>query len=382
MSETNNKDTILTTLKEGIIRLVNETDNQILLAQCLDMLQNDNEKAEGDEIVDVMAVTGQLKDVGYNKQEMISQALESYQEDQEEEEIITENANASLIQRFRKWKTPVTIVIAALLLFLLLIVLPKHISFNNHNKYEGLKTVAEDFETIEVNGYRFNMVHIKGGTFTMGATKEQSGEEDSDELPVHQVTVSNFSIGETEVTQGLWEAVMGARPTIYDGEHHPMKELSWDDCQEFIVKINKMTGRHFSLPTEAQWEFAARGGNKSKHYKYSGSNNLDEVGWFCENTWNMGKDSPDFGNHPVGSKKPNELGIYDMSGNVWEWCQDAYSKYTTTPQKDPKGPTDNKSYRVNRGGSWDYVASSSRVANRRNRTPDFRNFNIGMRLAE
>lgn len=244
-------------------------------------------------------------------------------------------------------------------------------------------TVAKEYETIEVNGCSFNMVKVKGGTFVMGATVEQDDEGDNDELPLQTVTLDDYMIGETEVTQGLWYAVMGERPISPDGDDHPMKEVSHDECLVFIRKLNELTGRHFSLPTEAQWEFAARGGNESKHYKYAGSNDIDEVAWYSANCWDLGKESPEFGNHPVATKKPNELGLYDMSGNVWEWCHESYISYDGQPKHNPGLHEDAQgSYRCNRGGSWDYIATSARVSNRRNRTRDFRNFNLGLRLAE
>jgi formylglycine-generating enzyme required for sulfatase activity len=226
------------------------------------------------------------------------------------------------------------------------------------------------------------MIKVEGGTFIMGASDDMD-DHDSDELPKQEVTLSSYSIGETEVTQGLWFAVMGERPASPDGDNHPMKGVSHDECMKFIAKLNQLTGRHFHLPTEAQWEFAARGGNQSHNYWFSGSNNIDEVAWYSVNSWDMGKGNPDFGNHPVGMKKPNELGIYDMSGNVWEWCLETFVRYDGKPKTDP-GLNDSiqGSFRCNRGGSWDYIATSARVNNRRNRTRDFRNFNLGRRRAE
>lgn len=251
-------------------------------------------------------------------------------------------------------------------------------------KKHTIVTVAKKNETIEVNGYKFNMVQIEGGTFTMGATQEMvEYDYDNDETPTQQVTLSPYSIGETEVTQGLWYAVMGERPLNPDGDDHPMKEVSHDECLDFIAKLNKLTGRHFHLPTEAQWEFAARGGNQTHHYLFAGSNDIDEVAWYSANCWDMGKEDPNFGNHAVAMKKPNELGLYDMSGNVWEWCHGSYERFDKEPKTDPTlNEPSHGSFRCNRGGSWDYIATSARVSNRRNRTRDFRNFNLGLRLAE
>ena len=156
-----------------------------------------------------------------------------------------------------------------------------------------------------------NMVYVQGGTFMMGATSEQGSDAYDNEKPAHQVTLSSFSIGRYEVTQEEWQAVMGSNPSWFKGPKRPVENVSWDDCQAFIKKLNEMTGKQFRLPTEAEWEFASRGGIKSQGYKYSGSNNLNSVAWYADNSGNT--------THDVGQESPNELGIYDMSGNVWEW---------------------------------------------------------------
>lgn len=191
----------------------------------------------------------------------------------------------------------------------------------------------------------FDMVYVEGGTFTMGATSEQGSDAYSDESPAHSVTVSDFYIGKYEVTQAQWRAVMGSNPSKFKGDNLPVEQVSWNDIQKFITKLNTMTGKTFRLPTEAEWEYAARGGNKSKGYKYSGSNTLDNVGWY----YNSGGKT-----HPVGQKQPNELGLYDMSGNVWEWCQDWYGSYSSSSQTNPTGPSSG-SYRVLRGGDWGMI---------------------------
>ena len=227
-------------------------------------------------------------------------------------------------------------------------------------------------ETIVVNGVKFNMVKIKGGTFRMGATSEQSN-YDNDEKPVHSVTLSDYYMGETEVTQELWEAVMGSNPSRFMGDNQrPVERVSWDDCQEFIKKLNQLTGKEFRLPTEAEWEYAARGGKYSRGYKYSGSNNSDEVAWYGTNSGDK--------THPVATKKANELGLYDMSGNVLEWCNDWYGDYHSNSQTNPTGPSQGE-YRVLRGGSWDFNDGGVRVSDRLNFTPDFRYDNQGLRLA-
>lgn len=211
---------------------------------------------------------------------------------------------------------------------------------------------------------------VEGGTFTMGATSEQ--EEPSDnEFPTHQVTLSSYMIGETEVTRGLWDAVMGNAPAVFKGHNRPVVNVSWEDCQEFIKKLNKLTGRKFRLPTEAEWEFAARGGNKSNHTQYAGSDNLNNVAWYDENSDKT---------HDVATKSPNELGLYDMSGNVYEWCQDRYGGYSSSAQTTPTGPSSGSS-RVLRSSCWDDGARHCRVSCRFNDTPSFRGNYLGLRLA-
>ena len=219
-----------------------------------------------------------------------------------------------------------------------------------------------------------DMVFVKGGTFTMGCTKEQGSDCGSDEKPSHKVTVGDFYIGKYEVTQKEWEEVMGSNPSGFSncGDNCPVENVSWNDIQEFIRKLNVKTGKKYRLPTEAEWEYAARGGNQSKGYKYSSSNNLDAVAWYTSNSGNK--------THSVGTKQPNELGIYDMSGNVWEWVSDWYGNYSSTAASNPKGPISG-SHHVNRGGSWSYNAKGCRVANRDGDGPDRRSNSVGFRLA-
>ena len=226
---------------------------------------------------------------------------------------------------------------------------------------------------ITVNGVAFNMVKVSGGTFQMGATSEQGSDAESNEKPVHQVTLSDYYIGETEVTQELWQAVMGSNPSYFTGSGLlPVEAVSWDDCQTFITKLNALTGMQFRLPTEAEWEFAARGGNSSQGYKYSGSNNIDDVAWYESNS--------NYKTHEVGTKAPNELGLYDMSGNVFEWCQDWYDDYSSSAQTNPTGPT-SSNLRVIRGGYWSSSAGDCRVSNRGNDTPGSGSIINGLRLA-
>ena len=236
-------------------------------------------------------------------------------------------------------------------------------------------------ETFTVNGVTFKMVAVEGGTFTMGATPEQGSEYESNEIPAHQVTVSSFSIAQTEVTQALWVAVMGTNPSEFQGNlYRPVENVSWNDCKTFINKLNEMTGKNFRLPTEAEWEFAARGGNKSQGYKYAGSNTVGDVAWYYDNSYAVGSSSPNYGTHAVATKSPNELGLYDMSGNVWEWVQDRYGSYSSESQTNPTGPASG-SNRVNRGGSWNSLARSCRVSCRNSSYPTFTPNYLGLRLA-
>ncbi len=226
--------------------------------------------------------------------------------------------------------------------------------------------------TFTVNGVSFEMIPIEGGTFTMGATPEQGSDASGSEKPAHQVTLSSYAIGKYEVTQALWTAVMGNNPSRFKGDNLPVEQVSWDDCQKFIKKLNSLTGQNFRLPTEAEREFAARGGGKSNGYKYSGSNDWDEVAWYWNNSGSK--------THAVGTKKPNELGIYDMSGNVWEWCNDWSGDYQSTAVTNPTGPSSGIS-RVFRGGSWNDDARCCRVSRRSWCSPDYRVNDMGLRLA-
>ena len=231
--------------------------------------------------------------------------------------------------------------------------------------------------TFTVKGVSFKMIKVESVSFTMGATSEQRKDAYDDERPAHQVfLIDDYYIGQTEVTQAFWTAVMGSNPSIYKGDNLPVTNVSWDDCQIFIEKLNSLLsnelgGMRFALPTEAQWEFAARGGNQSGGYKYAGSNNIDDVAWYEDNSGKL--------THPVAQKRPNELGLYDMSGNVWEWCQDWYGIYSSDWQTNPQGPTDGKK-RVYRGGSCSSSAKYCRVSFRNRNWPDNRNNFLGLRL--
>ena len=225
-------------------------------------------------------------------------------------------------------------------------------------------------KVIEVGDVQFVMVRVNGGTFTMGATSEMTDPFD-EEKPTHQVTLSSYYIGETEVTQALWKAVMGSNPSYFKGDDLPVEQVSWHDCQTFISKLNGLTGQHFRLPTEAEWEFAARGGNQSRHTQYSGSSRIDDVAWYDGNSGDR--------THPVKTKQPNELGIYDMSGNVWEWCQDWYGSYKSYAQTNPTGASSG-SGRVLRGGSWCSNPGDCRSSYRCDCAPGSEGDGLGLRL--
>ena len=231
-------------------------------------------------------------------------------------------------------------------------------------------TVSDNTISIPVkDGISIDMVRVEAGTFTMGATAEMNDPYDK-EKPTHRVTLTNdYYIGKYEVTQALWQTVMGNNPSKFKGDNLPVEHVSWKDCQKFLSKLNRITGKMFRLPTEAEWEYAARGGNKSRGYQYSGSNNLSDVAWYDDNSGNK--------THAVGTKQPNELGIYDMSGNVLEWCQDRYGKYNSSSQINPTG-VNSGSNRVFRGGRGN--ARSCRSSFRFGITPRFRNKYLVLRF--
>ena len=217
----------------------------------------------------------------------------------------------------------------------------------------------------ELNKLINNMVYVSGGTFIMG------GDESSDQTPTHSVTLSSYYICKYEVTQALWRAVMGSNPSKFKGDNLPVEQVSWNDCQTFINRLNSYTGRNFRLPTEAEWEFAARGGNYSRRYKYSGSNYIGDVAWYADNSGNR--------THPVGTKQANELGLYDMSGNVWEWCSDWYGSYSSYSQSNPTGATSGFG-RVERGGNWCGLARYCCSSHRSYYAPDNSFDDLGLRL--
>lgn len=236
-----------------------------------------------------------------------------------------------------------------------------------------------DVETYNVNGVSFNMVKVKGGTFMMGCDDEDDEASDYDR-PAHQVTLSDYSIGQTEVTQELWRAVMGINSmSIFQEDKRPVENVSHYECEQFVDKLNQLTGLNFRLPTEAEWEYAACGGSKSKGFKYSGSDNVDAVAWYYGNSYFQDSTNPDFGTHVVGLKEPNELGLYDMSGNVYEWCVDFANHYKPDPQTNPVGDEFSNSF-IMRGGSWDSTSTNCRVKIR-NHQGNSGSWLIGLRLA-
>ena len=251
------------------------------------------------------------------------------------------------------------------------------------DSFTGWKKDEYKYKIVVVNGISFKMIRIEAGTFTMGATAEQTG-ADSDETPAHQVTITkDYYMGATEVTQALWYAVMGQKPTADGsawsstyglGDNYSAYNISWNDCQEFISKLNQLTGLTFRLPTEAEWEYAARGGHKATlQTLYSGSNTIDDVAWYYGNSSSS--------THEVAGKAANVLGLYDMSGNLWECCHDCYDSYNSSPQTDPTGP-ESGTYRVLRGGGWNYIGYCCRVAKRHFVSIlTRRSYSNGMRLA-
>jgi len=256
-----------------------------------------------------------------------------------------------------------------------------------YSKLSALFELEENKERAKtaLKAIKDNMVFISGGTFQMG-----SNNGDDDEKPVHSVTVSDFYMCATEVTQSQWEAVMGNNPSHFKGSNLPVEQVSWNYIQEFLQKLNKMTGENYRLPTEAEWEYAARGGNKSKGYEYAGSNNVGEVAWYWKNSgdkelngdWEIDKIiDNNCKTHPVGQKQPNELGLYDMSGNVWEWCNDLYAEdyYNNSPTNDPQG-SNSGSYRVLRGGDSYYDSNLLRCSLRFSSDPSYSFNYFGFRV--
>ena len=228
--------------------------------------------------------------------------------------------------------------------------------------------------SLEWPGGSYRLITVEPGTFTMGPNAKQEADARDWEKPAHQVTLTkSYMIGETEVTQELWVAVMGENPSMTEGENLPVECVSWNLSHEFISRLNKITGLAFSLPSEAQWEFAAMGGNLSQGCMYPGSDNLDDVAWYQDNSGNTV--------HPVAQKKPNELGIYDMAGNVWEWCEDYYrgAYPSAEPQTDPLETAKSDNI-IRRGGCWGGFAYFCRHSFRAGLGPSLGGNNCGLRI--
>ncbi len=234
-------------------------------------------------------------------------------------------------------------------------------------------------KVIQANGVNFTMVYVQGGSFVMGDTLPQGTNADPKTKQYH-VKLSSYYISQTEVTQELWNAVMGENRSFFVGVNQPVNLVSYQDIVSFISRLNLITGLSFNLPTEAEWEYAARGGKKSKGYKYSGSDNIRAVAWFGQKE-NETYDNGNSGarSHMVATKQPNELGLYDMSGNLWEWCRDFYGDYPTGQQTNPTGPKEG-THRVVRGGSYYSRAVYCRVTTRSANTPECRLTHTGFRL--
>ena len=247
-------------------------------------------------------------------------------------------------------------------------------------------------------GMELQMVYVEGGTFMMGATPEQGDDAEDAEKPVHSVTLDSYYIGKYEVTQAQWKAVMGTTleqqkdkgieysdyepevwPFLGVGDTYPMYSVSWEEAQTFCVELSEMTGRKYRLPTEAEWEYAARGGQNAKGTKYAGNDSLSEVAWYDENS--CISEYSDWGTHPVGGKCPNSLVLYDMSGNVWEWCSDWYGSdyYSESPVVNPQGPSFGTN-RMARGGCWEAGEDDCRVSSRTPIFPNFCNYRVGFRI--
>lgn len=252
-------------------------------------------------------------------------------------------------------------VVGLLCLLFLLFVLAKNVMKQTDNSASFVQLV---------NDVEFFMVYVEGGSFFMGSISPQA---EDDEAPIHKVTVDGFYICSIEVTQKLWYSIMGNNPSEFLGDDLPVENVSWNDVQLFLQRLNSLTGKRYRLPSEAEWEFAARGGIYNNGFLYSGSDNIDEVAWY-------GYERSDKKTHRVASKKPNELDLYDMSGNVYEWCQDWYGMYFNAEQSNPHGPNAGI-YRVARGSSWNNVKGLCRVSNRGYYSPEKRQKSIGFRLA-
>ncbi len=241
-------------------------------------------------------------------------------------------------------------------------------------KHSSQKAEPLDAKTAEiVKEIDAQMIAVKGGNFTMGCVNQQDTECINWEKPRHTVTISDFKIGKFDVTQKQWKVIMGTTPSGKYCPECPVVNVTWFEAQEFINKLNQLTGKNYRLPTEAEWEYAAKGGSKSHGFRYSGSDDASQVAWYDSI---ISKEI-----HPVGTKKSNELGVYDMSGDVWQWCSDWFDAkyYMASPSNNPMGPSTTK-VKVVRGGSWWGPMRDCRTANRDNFPPESKDDDVGFRL--
>lgn len=228
---------------------------------------------------------------------------------------------------------------------------------------------TDSLVTFTIKDNELEMVYVEGGTFTMGSVDIKKAR------PEHQVTLDSYYIGKYEVTQKLWMDVMGDNPSKFVDFSHPVEQVSYDMCEVFLEKLSQITGKHFRFPTEAEWEYAAKGGNKSEGYLYSGSDAASEVAWNVNTT--IGYKST----MPIGMKKPNELGIYDMSGNVEEFCSDWFGPYSDSAQVNPQGPSTGKQ-KVTRGGGWGHMSIFGQTSRRYLKVngTSYQDFAVGLRV--
>ncbi len=248
--------------------------------------------------------------------------------------------------------------------------MPDNLKIDSLASFADFSTVSLNDRVVNVKGVEFKMICVQGGTFIMGSTIDQMYRSEKDEFPPHRVALSTYYIGETEVTQELWQAVMGKNPSNFKNPKAPVENVSWNDCQVFLSKLNALTGMEFRMPTEAEWEFAARGGCMTGNWMYAGTDYIDEVAWWVSNANKT---------NTVATKKPNELGIYDMTGNVAEWCYDWYGEYRDSCQTNPVGPLNGNNKCV-RGGHWIDGSNAARVAFRYSLSPREYNYNTGLRI--
>jgi len=261
-------------------------------------------------------------------------------------------------------------------------------SFRIFRKQKKKQLIPDKSFTETVNGVSFKMIFVEGGSFMMGYDSLRDGENYVNNAELHTVTLDNFLLAETEVTQELYKAVIGENPSNFeDCPTCAVENVSWEDAQKFIEKLNELTGKNYRLPTEAQWEYGARGGQKSQGFKYSGSNDLNQVAWYGHYSTRKGT-AKEPKTYPVKTKKPNELGLYDLSGNVWEWCSDYYDEYFYKSKNqaknsiNPENKLQNKhNYRVWHGGSWHDISTNCQVALRYWGRADIRNYDLGFRLS-